>query len=139
LIEDLLFGFALIRWDDREALGQVADELFVRWSKPVANQVVPRSWALLKHLYWPGPLVKSNGTEIKVRPEPAITPLLCANRVGDACAIAARRLFIAGFPTTRARLPNHQDGVRIAGALLFPLRSLNSISKLVIHMTEEKR
>src|SRR5262249_22667913 len=102
------------------------------------NQVVPRSWALLKHLYWPGPLVESNGKEIKVSPEPAIIPLLCANRVGDACDIAARRLFIAGLTTTRARLPNYQDGVRIAAALLFPLRSLRAISKFVIRTTEEQ-
>jgi CRISPR-associated protein Csx17 len=137
LIEDLLFGFGLIRWDDQVAVRQVADDLFVRWSRPVANQIVPRSWALLKHLYWPGPLVESNGKGIKVRSEPAIIPLLCANRVGDACAIAARRLFTAGLTTTRARLPDNQDGVRIAAALLFPLRSRHSISKLVIHTTEE--
>ncbi len=108
LIEDLLFGFALIRWDNREAVRQVADELFVRWSKPVANQVIPRSWALLKHLYWPGPFIESNGKEIKVSPEPSIIPLLCANRIGDACEIGARRLFIAGLTPMRARLPDHQ-------------------------------
>lgn len=139
LVEDLLFGFALIRWDDKDAVCQVANELFVRWSKPVAHQVIPRSWALLKHLYWPGPLIESNGKEIKVIPESAIIPLLCANRVGDACTIAARRLFIAGLTTTHARLPDHQDGARIAAALLFPLRSLRSISKLVIHTTGEQR
>jgi len=139
LIEDLLFGFTLIRWDDREAVRQVADELFVRWSKPVADQVIPRSWALLKHLYWPGPLFGSNGKEIKVSSEPSIIPLLCANRIGDACEIGARRLFIAGLAPTRTRMPDHQAGARIAAALLFPLRNLGSLSRLVIYSNEEQR
>jgi CRISPR-associated protein Csx17 len=137
LIEDLLFGFALIRWDDQVAVRPVTDELSMRWSKPIANLIIPRSWALLKHLFWPGPVVDSNGKGVTVRPEPAVIPLLCANRVGDACAIAAKRLFIAGLATTRARLPDHREGKRIAAALLFPLRSQRSISKLVIYTTEE--
>ncbi len=139
LIQDLLFSFALIRWDDWEAVYPVADELFARWSKPVTAQVIPRSWALLKHLYWPGPLIDSNGGEVKVSPEPSIIRLLCANRIGDACEIGARRLFIAGLSPTRARLPDHQAGARIAAALLFPLRNLRSLSKLVIHSNDEQR
>jgi CRISPR-associated protein Csx17 len=139
LIEDLLFGFVLIRWDGQETCQQVKEELRTRWARPVTRRVVPRSWALLKHLFLPTPITTTGDQEIIIRPEPALIPLLWANRVGNACEIASRRLFSAGLAPTRARIPDGENGTRIAAALLLPIRRLNDLSKLVLHREEDPR
>jgi CRISPR-associated protein Csx17 len=139
LIEDLLFGFALTRWDGQETCQKVTAELHMRWMRPVTRRVVPRSWALLKHLFLPTPIITTGGQGIIIRPEPAILPLLCANRVSHACEIASRRLFSAGLAPTRAHIPDGENGTRIAAALLLPIRRLNDLSKLVLHMDEDQR
>ena len=139
LIEDLLFGFALIRWDGEETCQKVKAELHTRWALSVTRRVVPRSWALLKHLFLSTPITIIGGQEIIIRPEPAIIPLLCANRVSHACEIASRRLFSAGLAPTRARMPDGENGTRIAAALLLPIRRLNDLSKLVLHREEDHR
>ena len=45
LIENLLFGFALTRWDGKENCQKVKAELHTRWARPVTRCVVSRSWA----------------------------------------------------------------------------------------------
>jgi CRISPR-associated protein Csx17 len=139
LIEDLLFGFTLTHWDGEETCQKVKGELRARWARPVTRRVVPRSWALLKHLFLSAPLTTTSGQGIIIRPESAIIPLLCANRVSQACEIASRRLFSAGLAPTRARIPDGENGTRIAAALLVPVRRLNDLSKLVLHREEDHR
>jgi CRISPR-associated protein Csx17 len=138
-IEALLFGFTLIRRDGQETCQNVKAELRTRWARPVIRRVVPRSWALLKHLFLSTPVTTTGGQDILIRPEPAIIPLLCANRVSNACEIASRRLFSAGLVPTRARIPDGENGTRIAAALLVPIRRLSDLSKLVLHREEDHR
>ena len=72
--------------------------------------------------------------EVKVRPEPSILPLLLAGRAGDACAVAQRRLYSAGFDPMRSQFPDANDGARIAAALLLPLRWHQEIAELSLHL-----
>ena len=133
LIEDLLFGLTWIRWDDRLAVRDANDKLRGRWSISVNQRLVPRSWALLKLLFLPGPL-KSSGTEdAKVRPEPSIIPLLLAGRTSDACAVAQRRLYSSGLSPSRSKFPDADEGERIAAALLLPVQRQQQIADLVLN------
>jgi CRISPR-associated protein Csx17 len=101
---------------------------------------LPREFALLKLLFLPFPLRTQTG-EVIIKPEPAILSLLRANRVGEPCQIAMRRLRVSGLAplphpssggivrdnTWREQIP--LDGHRLAAALLFPV-SQSAISKL---------
>lgn len=138
LIEDLLFGFTWVRWDDRSAVLAAWAELKARWSLPVEPRAIPRSYALLKLLFLPGP-VKTTGKEINVRPAPAIIPLLCAGRVADACRIGQRRLYATGLAPVRAQFMDSEEGLRLAAALLLPVQGVQRISKLVLQAKELKQ
>ena len=85
----------------------------------------------LKLLFLPGPL-RVSGSDIKLRGEPSIVPLLRAGRIGDACEVAARRLYISGLSPLRARFPDAADGPRIAAALIFPVRSSTELMALAL-------
>jgi CRISPR-associated protein Csx17 len=101
---------------------------------------LPREFALLKLLFLPFPL-DTRADKVAIKPEPAILSLLAANRVGEACQIAMRRLRATGLAplphpvsggvarddTWREQVP--LDGRRLAAALLFPL-SRNALSEL---------
>ncbi len=78
---------------------------------------IPRAYALLKLLFWPGRV-----REVAVRAEPALLPLLRAARVADAAAIAARRLRASGLtPLGDEYMAPPRVGGRLAAALLFPI------------------
>ncbi len=139
LIEDLLFGFTWVRWDDRPAVLEARAELKARWSIPVEPREIRRSYALLKLLFLPGPVKTTGGEEVRVRPEPAVASMLCAGRVGEACRIAQRRLYATGLAPVRARFMDSEDGLRLAAALLLPVRSVRRISKLVLRTEELKQ
>lgn len=130
LLEDLLFGFTWINWHHASAIGVLAT-LNRRWSLPVSAQIIPRAWALLKLLFLPGP-IRVNGSEVRLHAEPSIVPLLRAGRIGEACKVAARRLYVSGFTPTRICFPNAGDGSRIAAALIFPIRSSTELMRLVV-------
>lgn len=118
---------------------------------------IPRTYALLKLLFLPRPLVgePSNQTirwrcahegeaGITIRPEPRILPLLCAGRVSEACRIAAQRLRVSGLVPIPGALPNgtSRDDIwseivndlrraqRLAASLLIPIDSV-SVNRLV--------
>lgn len=120
LLENLLFGFSWIRWNDPKH--QISEELQRRWSRPVQERPVPRSFALLKLLFYDAPLKDSSGMPAVPRPEPSIVPLLLAGRVGQACEAARRRLFVSGLSPIRADFPDGENGLRLAAALLFPIK-----------------
>lgn len=133
LTEALLFGMTLVDWEDKEGSKSARNVLLDRWSEPVSvDNPIPRSWALLKHLFLPFPVRLRSGTEVLVRPEPAIVPLLCAQRVTAACEIARRRLFAAGLGPTKAEFADGEDGIRLAAGLLIPIHHIHEVSRLVL-------
>jgi CRISPR-associated protein Csx17 len=134
LIEDLLFGMTWIEWWKADA---EAAELRRRWSEPVARSTIPRSWALLKQLFRNDEVRRRTDGVEPVGYEPAVIPLLRAQRVGDACRLVARRLHSKGLKATRAVFPDGEDGMRLAASLLVPSRKLQEISTLVLEQDEE--
>jgi CRISPR-associated protein Csx17 len=92
-----------------------------------------RAYMLLKLLFLPFPVGTRDGGVV-VKSEPSVLPLLRAGHVGDACALAARRLRASGL----VPLPNRTgrrtvrdadwkdaegtlDPYRLGAALLFPV------------------
>jgi CRISPR-associated protein Csx17 len=139
LVEDLLFGFTWIDWSHQDRVQAARRDLRERkrrW-KPTEENPVPRSWALLKLLFYSGKM-KVGGEEKTIKPEPSIVPLLNAGRVNDACKVAGRRLTSVGlFPLT-SDFPYRDDGVRLAAALLLPIYGKQRIMELVLRPTEKK-
>jgi CRISPR-associated protein Csx17 len=125
LIEQLLFGLTLIEWHD-PSLMPVRTELYRSW-RP-AGDVIPRDYALLKHLFHPA---------LQVHPEPSILSLLVAGRTGAACTIARRRLRNAGLCPRSADFPDAQNAVRLAAGLLIPIHPIESLSRLVLREQRE--
>jgi len=120
LVEQLIFGLTLVEWRD-PALDPVRAELYRSW-RP-SGVVIPRNYALLKHLFHP---------KVAVRPEPSILSLLVAGRTGAACDVAHRRLRNAGFSPRNAEFPDERDAVRLAASLLIPIYPIESLSRLVL-------
>jgi CRISPR-associated protein Csx17 len=107
--------------------------------------LLPREFALLKLLFLPSPL-RTRAGEVVIKPEPTILSLLAANRVGEACQIAMRRLRVSGL----APLPHRTsggvvrddtwceqiplNGQRLAAALIFPIsqQAISELTELVL-------
>jgi CRISPR-associated protein Csx17 len=85
----------------------------------------------LKLLFLPGG-VRIDDDPIVIRYEPSIIPLLRSGRINDACTIAGRRLRTTGFMPITATFPDGRDGVRMAAALLLPVRGEQKLMKLVL-------
>jgi CRISPR-associated protein Csx17 len=139
LLEDLLFGFTWIRWDDRAAVCEARAELRARWASPVEPRTIQRSYALLKLLFLPAPPPTRRADRVQIHSEPAIVPLLCAGRVGDACRIAQRRLHASGVTPVRADFTNSENGPRLAAALLIPVRAARRLCGLVLQTEKLER
>jgi CRISPR-associated protein Csx17 len=139
VIEDLLFGLVLINWShecSKEVLGRVK----VAWQKPVNECPVSRPWVLLKHLFLPHRLrPRGSQQEVTIRPESAIIPLLLGDRVPEACVIAQRRLKSSGLVPVKAEFDPTESGVRLAAALLIPVRGFQEISRLVVKDQQESQ
>lgn len=139
LLEDLLFGFTWIRWDDRAGVRDALAELRARWASPVEPRTIQRSYALLKLLFLPAPPPTGRADQVQLHSEPAIVPLLCAGRVGDACRIAQRRLYASGATPVRADFTNSENGPRLAAALLIPVRAARRLCGLVLQTEKLER
>ena len=126
-MEDLMFACTQI---DSGAIDRDTADSFSWAHRGPRESVIPRSYALLKHLYHPR-------ADWSVRPEPAILSLLSAGRTREACDIAQRRLRIAGFSPVRAAFPDEPNGVRLAASLLIPIHSMKYVSDLVLHEQED--
>ncbi len=134
---------------------------------------LPRIYALLKLLFLPRPIalrrenistslaVTSPGverSEITVRNEPSILPLLRSRRLGDACVIAARRLRGSGLDPAPRHVSGHHtrdtdwresdyanpqltDPERLAAALLIPIdeQAVDRLVTLVIRSNTETK
>jgi CRISPR-associated protein Csx17 len=132
-VEDLLWGLLLVDHGRPHP---------IQPSRPPADAPpLPRAYALLKLLFLPDPLATKAG-EVRVRPEPSLVPLLRAGHIGDACALAMRRLRASGLLPTpyrtggrAARDDEWRDAAgsveaqRLAAALLFPV-SLSDVTRL---------
>lgn len=150
-VEDLLWGLMLIE----QKRGLISDQSERREEN--TDRPIPRTYALLKLLFLPRPLVgepSQGGTRwrmahegeegIVIRPEPRILPLLRAGRIGEACRIAAERLRVSGLsplpgvlPDARTRddvwsefVGDHRRGQRLAASLLIPIDS-SSVNRLI--------
>jgi CRISPR-associated protein Csx17 len=163
-VEDLLWGLMLVdrpgsetRRERPAALGPGAESL------ASGNDVLPAIYCLLKLLFLPRPLVAERSGEkavrwrlarpderglLRVRPEPAVLSLLRTGRVGDAAAVAMRRLRASGLtPLPHRRSPgvsrdrewtevnlSPRAGRRLAASLLIPIRS-DAVNGLVQQVT----
>ena len=121
MVEALLFGMGLIEWK-HSSMAAARGDIATAWRIPSRSAIVPRSWALLKHLFLPDELEASGGTRVVVRAEGAIVPLLCAGRIEEACSIAARRCRVSGLGLPNIPFERDGDGTRMAAALLLPVR-----------------
>jgi len=130
VVENLLFGLMWIDWNDRH-LSETRKNLALKWSTPIADRVIPRPFALLKLLFLPEPF-----NQVTVRPEASIVPLLTSGRIGDACEIGRRRLFVSGLSPVTSRFPDNGNGTGIAAALLLPMQRSQAIAKLVLRQGE---
>jgi CRISPR-associated protein Csx17 len=122
-IADLLWGLILIETSRAPRLARAERK---------RSAPLPRAYALLKLLALPFALAGEEG-DVDLAVEPALLASLRAGRVGDACAIAARRLRAKGFlamPHRRAGRGEEAwaelqraeaDGRRLAAALLIPI------------------
>ncbi len=138
-IEALLRGLALINWTPRISAGSSNNRVDVTApseANPVATDLgtapkietikipptLPRAYALLKLLYLPDGKLSRDGQSLMIRHEPGIVPLLRAGRVGEALAVAERRLRSTGLTpfTSQLYFPD-EDGARLAAALLIPI------------------
>jgi CRISPR-associated protein Csx17 len=142
-MESLLWGLVLTR-QEREA-GPSARLRFEDTSP------LPRAFALLKLLFLPFPL-RTDASEVIIKPDPSILPLLRAGRVAEACQIAMRRLRSSGLeplPYRSSGGANRDDawldavplnGTRLAAALLFPVssRDIYTLCELVLRREEVK-
>jgi CRISPR-associated protein Csx17 len=113
----------------------------------VANQPVPRAYALLKLLFLPSNhALKTAGGE-PIKPEVSILSYLRAGRLNDACQAAARRLWASGY----VPMPGPMSGrslrpadytlpqrmqARLAAALLIPVSSPERLVRLVLRTSE---
>ena len=120
MIEALLFGMGLINWRHDSMRGIAAERTRV-WREAAGEARVPRSWVLLKYLFLPGPVTADEGEDVVIRCEEAIVPLLCADRVKEACEIAIRRWRVSGLRPPHIGFERDAEGTRLAAALLLPV------------------
>jgi CRISPR-associated protein Csx17 len=132
-LEDLLFGMTWIRWDVAPASLAAYREASRRWAVPLRDSVMPRPYVLLKHLFLPEAMRLPGQTKmITIRAEPSVIPLLRANRISQACAVAQRRLFASGLNVLRSIFPDSADGTGLAAALLVPVRQSARLTQMIL-------
>lgn len=117
-LEELLFGFTLVNWDQS-----------VRIERPVEDTRMPlsRSWALLKLMMSP------EINQCPIGKENTILKLAAAGRTCEACNLASARLrHVAELPVLPVDYECDSDPVRLAAALLFPVWDIHRLKKLVL-------
>jgi CRISPR-associated protein Csx17 len=125
-LEALIFACTLIDWkpDSTLPIGRPTE----------TGTPIPRSYALLKHLF------QGNVRGREIKPEPSILSQLVAGRVGSACETAQRRLRISDLHPVMASFPmepRQTVGLRLAASLLIPVNSIESLSQLVLRKQNE--
>lgn len=140
-IEELLWGLMLVRTSERNQ---------VSFKPSISSPLFPRAFALLKPLFLPRPIrlyenrwryTESTSEGISIRLESRILPLVCAERVLEACKIAARRLFVSGLNPlpSPAGIENNLNPTRLAASLILsiPRDELNRLLRLVTRLPED--
>jgi CRISPR-associated protein Csx17 len=110
LIEDLLFSFSLIKWDQQP-----------NSTSPNENVAIWPVYGLIKHLFLPQP-ISSPGGSVLLRSDPRVLSLLSAGDIEAAAEIVLRRLQIAGFSPIRVSYGGGIDPRRLAASLTIPIR-----------------
>jgi len=138
LVEDLLFGLTWIRWSDKKAVSALRNKLLFRngWKYPLNERLISRPFALIKLLFLPGGIEKGD-EKVTIKAEPSIIPLLRGGRINDACTIAGRRLRGTGFKPMTSSFPDGEEGLRIAAAILLPMRNEKEMMKRVLQPQEK--
>jgi CRISPR-associated protein Csx17 len=132
-LEDLLFGMTWISWDAAPASVAAYREASRRWAAPLRDSVMPRPYVLLKHLFLSeGIRLPGQAKIISIRAEPSVIPLLRANRISQACAVAQRRLFASGLNVLRSIFPDSAQGTALAAALLVPVRQSARLTQMIL-------
>jgi CRISPR-associated protein Csx17 len=140
-IAELLWGLCTVDASERLSLSSER--------QLPACSPLPGAYALLKLLHLPEPIRTRRG-EVQVRPEPSVLSLLRGNRVGDACAIAVRRLRASGLVPMGCYAANGTcgdwatpeiDGPRLAAALLIPVSRADAhrLADLVVRPDTSER
>lgn len=135
---DLLAGLTTLRW----AGWKGEPPWLVHGDSPDLN----RAYAALKLLYLPGELrLRPNAEGFAIRPESAILYRLRSSDLAEATAIAYRRLRASGLAPLgqagRVRrdvpnfvLPHRDDSVRLAAALLIPVKHPLTLARMVLSL-----
>jgi CRISPR-associated protein Csx17 len=132
-LEDLLFGMTWVRWGAAPASPDPCREASRRWATPLRDSVMPRPYVLLKHLFLAeGVRLPGQAKMISIRAEPSVIPLLRANRISQACAVAERRLFASGLNVLRTAFPDSGQGTALAAALLVPVRQSARLTQMIL-------
>lgn len=146
----LAVGLATLRWSDFRRAEHALEPV-----EELAPADLSRAYALLKLVHLPGALewrggrlhliLGPNSTGVRVRPEPSLARLLVAGRPAEACERAARRLCVSGFiPLGTHRggggmpweVAEPRDAARIAAALIFPVKDVWALGKVVLRPPE---
>lgn len=136
-LEEWLWGLILID------LAKATYKELAPMTAPETPQPLPRAYALLKLLFTPKyHALKTEGGQ-PIKPEPAILSHLRAQRLSEACQLAARRLRASGYvplpgPASggRTRSPDFSAPQpmldRLAAALLIPVSQPQQLQALVL-------
>lgn len=124
LLENLLFAFSWLKWDDVTSAVQ-------GWTgRTVSVSYLPREFCLLKLMF--------NARGQETRANPNVINLLLADRVREACELTRQRLFSDGrAPIAVPFDASRGQGVRLAATLLIPLRHINFSRKVLNEQQEE--
>jgi len=135
----MLIDLSNARWDD-----------LALTSTSAPTQPLPRAYALLKLVFLPKYHALQTGGGKPIKPEPAILNHLRAERLSDACQVAARRLRASGYvpmpgPASGGRA-RHVDytlpksvQARLAAALLIPVSKPERLQALVLRPSSDPK
>jgi len=143
-IEEWLWGLTLID------LAKASHKDLTPMTAPEMPQPLPRAYALLKLLFMPKYHALSTEGGQPIKPEPTILSHLRAQRLPEACQLAARRLRASGYvslpgPTSggRVRVPDYSMPKpvldRLAAALLIPVSQPERLQALVLRPSADPK
>lgn len=150
-VEELLWALALVRTDRARDL---------RFTSAEFPSPLWRAFALLKPLFLPWPIRFDGGRwrysekdddAVQIKLEPRVLPLVRADRISEACEIAARRLLVSGLKPMPGRTASGSmrqvgaeikegvDPARLAASLLLPMNGneIGRVLRLVTRPPEE--
>jgi CRISPR-associated protein Csx17 len=125
LIEDLLFAFAVLDWQD-----------FTAPQVPSA-EVLP-IYALLKALFLPGE-IRAGKEPVLLHADPRILPALAAKDISRAADVAVARLRVARLRPLDVTYRGGVDSSRLAASLLIPVRPGKVLRAGILHPEEDSK